>query len=279
MKKNDEGAGHRGKKARKIKLDQSLNRMAFSGMEISKDLVVKRIRELLLSGAMDPGMQISENRISKDLNISIVPVREAFAELIAVGVLIKVPRVGSFVREFGRTDLIAIFDLRSFLMSYCTQGALDSCSDENMAVALDYIDDYYSYLEQAAEELARGSAFREHFCACLDLADDSMLKWLHIFNHEGGISILESHYRQLVIKYSLVSRYAMRYLSDEHLSRYMDCLILGGDAKQNIRTIAEQRARHEMGEYIVSYVARLKNTFLQAIDETQNHPFALAGAT
>ena len=59
--------------------------------------VTAAIRELIMTGAVDPGERLVETDLSERFGTSRGPVRDAFKELEQSGLVISVPRRGTFV--------------------------------------------------------------------------------------------------------------------------------------------------------------------------------------
>lgn len=85
--------------------------------ESLRDQVINTINTKIQYGELPPNEIITETQICKELNISRTPVREALIQLVADGVLKKVPRKGYIVEEF---------DSKSKLNLYAIYGVLDA---------------------------------------------------------------------------------------------------------------------------------------------------------
>jgi DNA-binding GntR family transcriptional regulator len=77
--------------------------------------VADAIRETIVSGEYAPGAGLSEVALSDELGVSRTPVREALKQLAAEGLVRVVPRVGTFVAEPTRRDVVELFQLRELL--------------------------------------------------------------------------------------------------------------------------------------------------------------------
>jgi DNA-binding GntR family transcriptional regulator len=74
--------------------------------------VADAIRETIVRGEYPPGAGLSEVALSDELGVSRTPVREALKQLAAEGLVRVVPRVGTFVAEPTRRDVVELFQLR-----------------------------------------------------------------------------------------------------------------------------------------------------------------------
>lgn len=71
-----------------------------------KDRASDFIREQILTGVFPPGGKVDQDEISRALNMSRLPVREALIELAQEGFVVAIPRRGSFVVELGVDDIM-----------------------------------------------------------------------------------------------------------------------------------------------------------------------------
>lgn len=81
------------------------------------------IRQKLLSGELGPGSRVSERALAIQLGISRAPVREAIAQMLSEGLLVKYPPFGTFVRLPDRREVDELFDLRELLECYAAAQA------------------------------------------------------------------------------------------------------------------------------------------------------------
>ncbi|MFC3285545.1 GntR family transcriptional regulator [Litchfieldella rifensis] len=76
------------------------------------DQVADFLTEAIIARRFQPGERLSEVQLSRNLDISRAPVREAARLLESRGLLVSRPRKGFFVRELDSDDLADVFDLR-----------------------------------------------------------------------------------------------------------------------------------------------------------------------
>lgn len=76
------------------------------------DKAYLRIRDMIVSGALDADTGISERRLSETLDIGRTPVREAIKSLTRDGLLTVVPMRGTFIRRLSLADLREIHEIR-----------------------------------------------------------------------------------------------------------------------------------------------------------------------
>lgn len=91
------------------------------------------IKNAIITGKYKPGMRLTEEGIANELNISRTPIREALKQLEADGLITPIKR-GMIVREFTKTDIKQIYDLRALLESYAAAQAATYRTDEDINV-------------------------------------------------------------------------------------------------------------------------------------------------
>lgn len=73
--------------------------------------IIRQIRE----GALRPGQRLGEESIARQLGMGRAPVRVAFERLVATGVLERIHRAGTFVRQVGLEEFCELMDVRALL--------------------------------------------------------------------------------------------------------------------------------------------------------------------
>jgi DNA-binding GntR family transcriptional regulator len=87
-------------------------------------LLVGQIREMIVTGRLALGEQLSENAIAEQLGVSRTPVREAFARLQAERLVEVKPQRGTFVFQYDARELREICELREVLETGALRVAL-----------------------------------------------------------------------------------------------------------------------------------------------------------
>jgi DNA-binding GntR family transcriptional regulator len=78
-------------------------------------LVVDALRERILDGSFPPGERLVEGRLSEQLGVSRMPVREALRQLAAEGIVTIEPRRGATVTEFSEEQVRDLVEVRATL--------------------------------------------------------------------------------------------------------------------------------------------------------------------
>ena len=95
------------------------------------DRVVEDLRAGILGGRYVPGQRLIEADLTRGLQVSRGPLREAFRRLSAEGLLQIVPNRGALVRQLSYREIVEIFQIRS---------ALEPLSARLAALAIDQED-------------------------------------------------------------------------------------------------------------------------------------------
>ncbi|MEX0375169.1 GntR family transcriptional regulator [Spiribacter pallidus] len=91
------------------------------------------LAEAVINGELSPGEKIDPEALSERYGCSRTPVREAIQQLHASGLLVVVPKRGTFVAELGVTELIERFEVMAELEAMAARLAARRVSTAEMA--------------------------------------------------------------------------------------------------------------------------------------------------
>jgi DNA-binding GntR family transcriptional regulator len=94
--------------------------------------VYVRIKAAILNLDFAPGSQLQVQELSREMEVSRTPVREALLRLQKDGLVDVLPRVGFFVTKLAPRDLEELYELREILESRAVYDAVLSMRDEEM---------------------------------------------------------------------------------------------------------------------------------------------------
>jgi DNA-binding GntR family transcriptional regulator len=77
--------------------------------------VADTLQTAIINGHFEPGEKLDQHRISKELNVSLTPVREAIRRLEADGFIKVRPHRGAFVAQITKQDVHETYELRKLL--------------------------------------------------------------------------------------------------------------------------------------------------------------------
>lgn len=78
-------------------------------------MVVDRLRDRILSGALPGGERLVEGRLSEEMGVSRMPVREALRQLASEGLVTIEPRRGATVTQFSEEQVRELVEVRATL--------------------------------------------------------------------------------------------------------------------------------------------------------------------
>src|SRR5699024_804683 len=83
--------------------------------EAAVPTLLERIRVKITSGELDPGAPLSEVSLAQEFEVSRTPIREVLKQLQLEGLVEIRPKVGTFVREPTRREIVELFQLKEVL--------------------------------------------------------------------------------------------------------------------------------------------------------------------
>lgn len=115
-------------------LKQIANEMQQKSMA-ARDWVFQVIRTAIVRGVLPGGMPLRQDEISAALSVSHIPVREAFRQLEAQGLVRIYPNRGAVVTKLTLKEMEDIMDVRSLLEVGALRGAFPKLTKEVIADA------------------------------------------------------------------------------------------------------------------------------------------------
>ena len=139
------------------------------------ELVTARLREEILSGALEPGERLVEEQLTHLFQISRAPLREALRLLAEQGLVEHLPRRGVRVTSYSERDFDELFAVRNVLERFAVSLVQERTADE---LDTEPLEQAMGGLRAAAEEgdrLAASNAHRAFHLALVALADSRQL--------------------------------------------------------------------------------------------------------
>lgn len=96
------------------------------------DTVHSVLEDAIVSGRLQPGEKLYEDRIAEELGVSVTPVREAIARLRREGLVSSQYHRSPSVNVFSEKDIIEIFDLREALESLAVKLASPNLTEDDL---------------------------------------------------------------------------------------------------------------------------------------------------
>src|SRR4051812_48182315 len=85
--------------------------------------VYAHVKERLLDGSFPGGALLSENELSQQVGLSRTPVRQAFVQLEAEGLLELYPKRGALVVPVAASEIEDVFEARLLVEEHCARRA------------------------------------------------------------------------------------------------------------------------------------------------------------
>lgn len=105
---------------------------------ISRGLLSDQVYELILASILDgtraPGTRVVESEIARQLGISQAPVREAVKRLVHAGLVVSVPRHGSYVTEISPAEFAIARTMRASIEAEAARIAVSEASKEDLEI-------------------------------------------------------------------------------------------------------------------------------------------------
>ena len=162
----------------------------------------------ILSGKIPSGSKLTEQAVCTQYNVSRTPVREAFRQLEADGLIDNIPNRGAFAVGLTRRDISDLFDLRGLFEVQAVEWAIKRMTSEDIAQLSETIDfmEFYTLKDDVDKVLSFNSQF--HSIIYAGTKDRMIQRTLYIY--------------QTYLKHSAPAKtYSGDYLKtilDEHIS-------------------------------------------------------------
>ncbi|MHB8277788.1 MAG: GntR family transcriptional regulator [Candidatus Humimicrobiaceae bacterium] len=101
-------------------------------MKTIKEQVYDEIKNLILLGKISPGERVSYNKLVTNLNVSLIPLREAMNLLEADGLIEIKSRKGVFVKDLKESEVDEIYFLRSILEPIVLREAILNINEDQI---------------------------------------------------------------------------------------------------------------------------------------------------
>lgn len=101
----------------------------------SAERVIASLRHAITSGTLQAGAPVRQEEVAAQHGVSRMPVREAFRQLEAEGLLVIYPGRGAFVKQLSPAEVEEIYDIRILLECDAVRRALPSLTPPILAEA------------------------------------------------------------------------------------------------------------------------------------------------
>jgi DNA-binding GntR family transcriptional regulator len=118
-----------------IQPDESLNTQQAIPRQTLTTAVADRLRDKILRGEFREGEQLRQHAIADELAVSRIPVREAFRQLEAEGLIKIIDHRGAMVAALSPDEIQELFDIRAALESVTLRQSVPRLTDDDLARA------------------------------------------------------------------------------------------------------------------------------------------------
>ncbi|ELK48067.1 GntR family transcriptional regulator [Halobacillus sp. ACCC02827] len=125
-------------------------------MSSSEERAYEKVKRAIMLKRLVPGQRITEDWVSKELNMSRTPIRAAFKRLESEKLIELVPNKGAIVYKPSNKELRDVFELRIVLETYAARLAVPNLDDahlEQLEILLS--DELETYKSKNFEEFLR----------------------------------------------------------------------------------------------------------------------------
>ncbi|GLR15755.1 GntR family transcriptional regulator [Portibacter lacus] len=127
-----------------------------------RDEVKKELLKAMFKGDLIPGQRVSLPSISKKLEVSVTPVREALTQLSESGIVSYIPNRGFIVTELNEEEAIELYEAISILESSAL--LLSTYSSEDLQ-KLEHCQNAFSTAKTKGTRVKRDMAFHQQLIA------------------------------------------------------------------------------------------------------------------
>ena len=121
---------------------------ALKPIERIVDSVHATLRAAILDGGLSPGQPLSVPELSRQLDVSRSPVREALLALVADGLAVELPRRGVSVVEVAASDLLEIHEVREAVEAQAARLCAERASGTTLRGLADVLARQHVVVEQ-----------------------------------------------------------------------------------------------------------------------------------
>jgi DNA-binding GntR family transcriptional regulator len=139
------------------------------------ELLTARLREEILSGALEPGQRLVEEQLTGRFRTSRAPLREALRLLAEQGLVEHLPRRGARVTTYSARDFDELFAVRDALEHFAASIVSERAPTELDATGLESALDRLDQAARSDDRLAASNAHRAFHLAAVALADSRQL--------------------------------------------------------------------------------------------------------
>ena len=208
--------------------------------------VSRILTEAILEGVLKGGDQLVETELQKQFGISRSPLREAFRDLEKKGLVVIIPRRGTFVKRITRKDIEDNFPVRALLEGLAAREAYPKMTED----ILEAMSQVLGKMQKAVEENDTKAYWRNH------------IEFHDIFIKASDNDILINVLKTFRM-HSLWYRFSYQYYKEDlHRSLEVHQKILDHFRNQDVD-------QNEIGKLVQEHIQVAYRSFLAYLDEQE----------
>jgi len=204
--------------------------------------IAERLRDKILRGELRDGEQLRQHAIAEEFEVSRIPVREAFRQLEAEGLITIIEHRGAMVSALSPDEIQEYFDIRAALECAILRHAVPRLNEDDLTRAEKILEEYEAALGDESDFDVWGELHWRFHSTLYAAARRARFMSL--------IQTINNHADRYIRLHILFSRDAHRHAKDEH--RALLELCRQGDAEAASHLLHEHitKAGREMKEFI-----------------------------
>jgi len=204
--------------------------------------VADRLRDKILRGEFREGEQLRQHAIAEEFAVSRIPVREAFRQLEAEGLIKIMDHRGAVVATLSPDEIEELFEIRAALESVILRQAVPRLTDDDLARAEKSLEAYEHALNDESDFDVWGDLHWQFHSTLYRAANRTRsLSLIQMINNNAD------RYIRLHI---LFSRDAHRHAKDEHRAIMELCRRRDAEAASQLLERHINKAGRDMKEFI-----------------------------
>ena len=113
-----------------------------------REIVSDALRQAIRDGVLPPGERLMEIPLAEELGVSRTPIREAIRILEQEGLVVMIPRRGTYVADMSLKDVTEVFELRSILEELAAELAAERITNEEIEALEQHLVEIGNYMNE-----------------------------------------------------------------------------------------------------------------------------------
>lgn len=127
-----------------------------------QNIVFDILRDEVLSGKLKPGDNLNTLNLSKRLQVSRTPIREALNRLASIGLIENEPHKGFSVKKLSVEEILEIYYIRATISGSCTRLAVKNITDSQVVALYQLCDEMETSLSENNRTLMLDNNYKFH---------------------------------------------------------------------------------------------------------------------